>query len=171
MDVMKNKITIEEIKESVEYNWRKNQIIILLYAWLLVAGVSLLVPFAVSIDSIELIGMGFLIWLFWMLFIGLFIFVAILFYLNKNRYLLNNYQNFNAYEVVLDRFSTSYAYRGAIYYTVNILDNGVRKNVDTNPYFSNYLFSKFIPQDYNNKKVIGLYDSHKEKFYIIKKVN
>ena len=168
---MKNNITIEEIKESVEYNRRKNQIIILLYAWLLIAGISLIVPFAVIIDSFELVGMGFLIWLFWMLFIGLFIFIAILFYLNKNRYLLNNYQNFNAYEVVLDRFSTSYAYRGAIYYTVNILDNGVRKNVDTNPYFSNYLFSKFIPQDYNNKKVIGLYDSHKEKFYIIKKVN
>jgi hypothetical protein len=35
MNVMKNNITIEEIKESVEYNWRKNQIIILLYAWLL----------------------------------------------------------------------------------------------------------------------------------------
>lgn len=62
MNVMKNNITIEEIKESVEYNWRKNQIIILLYAWLLVAGISLLVPFAVSIDSFELIGMGFLIW-------------------------------------------------------------------------------------------------------------
>ena len=84
MNVMKNNITIEEIKESVEYHWRKNQIIILLYAWLLVAGISLIVPFAVIIDSFELVGMGFLIWLFWMLFIGLFIFVAILFYLNKN---------------------------------------------------------------------------------------
>ena len=50
MNVMKNNITIEEIKESVEYNWRKNQIIILLYAWLLIAGVSVLVPFAVIID-------------------------------------------------------------------------------------------------------------------------
>ena len=97
MNVMKNNITIEEIKESVEYNWRKNQIIILLYAWLLVAGISLLVPFAVIIDSFELVGMGFLIWLFWMLFIGLFIFVAILFYLNKNRYLLKNYQNLLAF--------------------------------------------------------------------------
>ena len=165
-----NDIRVEEIKESVEYNWRKNQILILLYAWLLTAGISLLVPFAVSIDSIELIGMGFLIWLFWMMFIGLFIFVAILFYLNKNRYLLKNYQNFNAYEVVLDRFSTSYAYKGAIYYTVNILGNGVRKNVDTNPYFSSTIFSKFSPEEYNNKKVIGLYDDNLEKFYIVQKI-
>ena len=86
------------------------------------------------------------------------------------RYLLKHYNKFNAYEVVLDNVSTSYWYRGNIYYTVSIIDNGRRVGADTNPCFSNMVFSKFEPKDFNNKKVVGLYDSQMEKFYIIKRV-
>ena len=49
--------------------------------------------------------------------------------------------------------------------------NSKTKTVDTNPYFSSSVFSKFSPEEYNNKKVIGLYDDNLEKFYIIKKIN
>ena len=41
---------------------------------------------------------------------------------------------------------------------------------DTDFYFSSNIFSKFSPEEYNNKKVIGLYDDNLEKFYIVKKI-
>ena len=40
------------------------------------------------------------------------------------RYLLKNYQKFNSYEIVLDKVSTSYAYSGAVYYTITINEEG-----------------------------------------------
>ena len=70
----------------------------------------------------------------------------------------------------LDNISTSYAYRGAVYYTVTVNDEGTIRKVRTNPYFSSGTLAKFTLEDYNNKMVIGLYDSQMDKFYIIKKV-
>jgi hypothetical protein len=71
---------------------------------------------------------------------------------------------------MLDNVDTSHAYRGAVYYTVTINDEGVTRKVSTNPYFSSGFFEKFALQDYNNKKVVGLYDDQADKFYIVKKV-
>ena len=70
---------------------------------------------------------------------------------------------------MLDRVNNSFLYRGASYYTVAIIHNGTKKYVDTNPYFQTY-FSPYKFEYYNNKKVIGLYDANKEKFYIVNKV-
>ena len=92
------------------------------------------------------------------------------YYLSKMRYLLRHYHNFDSYEVVLNNLSTSYFYRGSIFYTVEIMYEGSKRNVNTNPYFSNFLFSKFSINDFNNTKVVGLYDVNKDKFYIVKKV-
>lgn len=171
---MVNDLSSEEIKNSVEYQWRKYQIGMLLSVWLFIVVVTLFLPFiviAINDHDLELLGYGMLIWLCCMAFIGLILGGFILFYCLKNRYLLKNYKNFNCYEVVLDNLSTSYSYSHSIYYTVNIVEEGITKKVDTNPYFSSSLFSKFYPVDFNNKKVIGLYDSNMEKFYIVKKVN
>lgn len=168
---MTNNLTVEEIKNSIEYQWRKQQIKTLLGVWLFIAVITLFIPFIVTINYLEFLGFGMLIWLCCMVLVGLIFGVFILFYCSKNRYLLENYKNFNSYEVVLDSVSTSYAYKYSIYYTVKIVDNGITKTVDTNPYFSNSFFSKFYPDNFNNKKVIGLYDSNMEKFYIVKKVN
>ena len=171
---MVNDLSSEEIKNSVEYQWRKYQISMLLGVWLLIAVTTLFVPFiviAVNNYDLELLGYGMLIWLCCIAFVGLMFGGGILFYSLRNRYLLKNYRNFNCYEVVLDRVSTSYAYKYSISYTVKIVDEGITKTVDTNPYFSNSFFSKFFPDDFNNKKVIGLYDSNMEKFYIVKKVD
>ena len=33
------------------------------------------------------------------------------------------------------------------------------------------MFAKFTLEDYNNKRVIGLYDSQMDKFYIIRKTD
>ena len=85
-------------------------------------------------------------------------------------YILKHYTMFNSYEVMLDNVSTSYAYRGAVYYTVTINDEGVTRQVSTNAYFSSSMFAKFNLEDYNNKRVIGLYDSQMDRFYIVKKI-
>lgn len=91
-----------------------------------------------------------------------------IFYIYKMIYLLKHYQQFKLYEVVLDNVSTSYVYKGAVYYTVSICDGDTTKRVCTNPYFSSNIFSTFTLDEYNNKKVIGLYDDILDKFYIIK---
>ena len=168
---MVNDLSLEEIKDSIEYQWRKQQINMLLMVWLFIAVITLFIPLITTINYLEFLGFGMLIWLCCIGFVGLILGVFILFYCFNNRYLLKNYKNFNSYEVVLDRVSTSYTYKYSIYYTIKIVDNGITKMLDTNPYFSNSFFSKFPPDDFNNKKVIGLYDNYKEKFYILKKVN
>ena len=83
------------------------------------------------------------------------------------RYLLKNYENMQIFEVKLDNISTSYMYKGAVYYTVTIND----MKVDTNPIFSSSIFSKHLLEDYNNKTVIGLFDKTHNKFYVIRKIN
>jgi hypothetical protein len=106
-----------------------------------------------------------------MAFMGIFIGIFCLYYYLKMKYLLKNYEKMKCYETILDRPSTSYEYRGALYYTVVINDSGVSKQVSTNPYFSSSFTSIYHPEDFNNKKVIGLYDAEMDKFYIIKKIN
>ena len=67
------------------------------------------------------------------------------------------------YEVVFDKVSTSYAYNTFIYYKVTFTHNDKTIKVDTNPYFSSSIFSKFFLEEYNNKKVIGWYDDNIKK--------
>lgn len=82
----------------------------------------------------------------------------------KIRYLYKNYKTFKEYKVMLNTFSTSYQYRGAVYYIVEITDENLNKiNVKTNPVCSDLFISKFKIVDYNNKEVIGLYDSNKKE--------
>ena len=168
---MKNNLSVEEIKKSVEYQWRKHQINLLLITYLFIGIITLFIPFIYSTIDLKFLGIGMLAWLGCLVFIGIIFGGFILFYLLKIRYLIKNYQNFNSYEVILENLSTSFAYKGSIYYTVKIVNEGVTKTVETNPYFSSLLFSKFTPEDFNNKKVSGLHDEINEKFYIIKKVN
>ncbi|MCH5172457.1 MAG: hypothetical protein J1F31_06495 [Erysipelotrichales bacterium] len=168
---MKNDFTMEEIKNSVEYQWRKNQVKLYLTLWLIIVGATIFIPIIVSASNYELIVFGIISWLCAIVIFGLLFGSFALFSYSKMRYLLKNYQKFNSYEVVLDKVSTSYAYRGAIYYTVTINDKDLSKKVDTNPYFSSSLMSKFSCEDYNNKKVVGLYDDNMDKFYIVKRVD
>ena len=168
---MKNDFTENEIKQSVEYQWRNNQIKILLGIWLFISIAIFIVPLLGMIMELEIIGVTLLIWLFFVIMFGVSLGGFSLSYYFKNKYFVKNYMNFSCHEVVLDKVVTSLMSRGSIYYKVTIIDENIKKEVDTNPYFSNYLFSKFIPEDYNNKKVVGLYDKNENKFYIIKKVN
>ena len=168
---MHNVLTKEEIKNSIECQWRKFHAKQLLIIYLIIAAATLFVPLILLMQyGMEYLGQGIITWLICILVLGLFFGVFVLYYYSKYRYLLRNYRNFNCYEVVLDNVATSYSYR-AIYYTVTFNHNGKTKKVHTNPYFSNTIFSKFSPEEYNNKKVIGLYDDNLERFYIIRKTS
>ena len=170
---MNNEFTVNEIKNSVEYQWRKWQLKVLLLSLLIVGVFTLFVLIIVFISNgaIEFIGIGIKAWLFCMGICVLAFLPFCLFDYGKMRYLLKNYKRFNSYEAVLDNVSTSYWYRGALYYTVTINDNGLPKKVRTNPCFTSHFLSKFRPEDFNNKKVVGLFDEDSGKFYIIKKVD
>ena len=168
---MKNDFTENEIKQSVEYQWRNNQIKIHLGIWLFISIAIFIVPLMGIIMDFEIIGVTLFIWLVFVIMFGVILGGFSLSYYFKNKYFVKNYMNFSCHEVVLDKVVTSLMSRGSIYYKVTIIDENTKKEIDTNPYFSNYLFSKFLPEDYNNKKVVGLYDKNENKFYIIKKVN
>ena len=167
---MKNNFTVNEIKKSVEYQWRNRQIKILLGIWVFISVAFSTVPIMCVIMDFETIGVALLIWLIFVIMFGIILGGFSLSYYFKNKYFVKNYMNFSCHEVVLDKVVTSLMTRGSVYYKVTIYDGNVKKEVDTNPYFSNYLFSKFLPEDFNNKKVIGLYDSQMDMFYIIKKI-
>lgn len=168
---MKNDFTVNEIKQSVEYQWRNSQIKIHLGIWCLISIAIFIVPLMGMIMDFEIIGVTLLIWLFFVIMFGIILGGFSLSYYFKNKYLIRNYMKFSSHEVVLDKVVTSFMNRGSIYYKVTINDGNIKKEVDTNPYFSNYLFSKFVSEDYNNKKVVGLYDKDMNKFYIVKKVD
>lgn len=168
---MKNDFTENEIKQSVEYQWRNNQIKIYLGIWLFISIAIFIVPLMGIIMDFEIIGVTLFIWLVFVIMFGVILGGFSLSYYFKNKYFVKNYMNFSCHEVVLDKVVTSLMSRSSIYYKVTIIDGNIKKEIDTNPYFSNYLLSKFLPEDYNNKKVVGLYDKNENKFYIIKKVN
>lgn len=167
---VKNDFTKEDIKNSIEYQWRKNSAKWLFGLWGVIAVVMLLGTLIVSLDDIKYIGLSFQIWLIVTAIYSALLLPFVAFYCYKMIYLLKHYKQFNSYEVILNNVSTSYAYRGAVYYTVTVNEDGGARQVATNPYFSSGVFAKFTLEDFNNKKVVGLYDSQMDKFYIIKKI-
>lgn len=168
---MINNLTKEDIKNSVEFRWRKSQLLWLLGILTIITVVMLLVLVLTSLDDLKYFILIIKSWLIVVATYSVLLFPLILYYAYKMLYILKHYKQFNLYEVILDDVSTSYAYRGAVYYTVTIFDDDTTKRVCTNPYFSSRVFANFTLEEYNNKKIIGLYDNNLDKFYIIKKVN
>lgn len=166
---MLNEITKEDIINSVEVLWRKSQIKFLLTLWLIISCISVL-PFILTVDNLDFFLTGLLVWIILIGVYGIIFGSYALYHLFKIKYILKNYTKFSVHEVCLDNFSTSYMYRRSVYYTVRINTEGTNVSVDTNPYFSNSINAKFTPNNFNNKKVIGLYDAENAKFYIVKKV-
>ncbi len=161
------KLTKDDIFISVEYQWRKHQLVLYFHGWLIVSIISIFIPITITITNLEYIDIAILSWLGAIIFMFLIFLPLMLYSYSKMRYLLKNYENMQIYEVKLDDISTSYMYRGATYYTVTINN----KKVDTNPIFSSSFLSKHSLQDYNNKTVIGLFDKTLNKFYVIRKIS
>lgn len=160
-------LTKEDIKNSVAYQWRKYTLKWTLFALCAIAFLMTLTMLATNPGDMEYIR--------WSLMYGLYgtvVYVALfapfaLYQGYKMRYLLKNYEKFGIYEVVLDQV---YSRRGACYYTVTIRYDGQTRKTCTQPYFSSKIFAKFPLEEYNNQKVIGLYDDRLDKFYVLKKV-
>ena len=167
---MKNNFTKEDIKNSIEYQWRKTSVKWLLIVWTIIAVVTLFGSLIMSLDDMKYIGLSFQVWLIVTAIYSVIYLPFVAYYGHKMLYILKHYAEFNSYEVILDNVSTSQMYRGAVYYTVTVNDEGVKRQVSTNAYFSSSMFAKFTLEDYNNKKVVGLYDSQMDKFYIVKKI-
>lgn len=166
-DKLNNVLTKEDIKNSLEYQWRKYQIKVFMIIWAIIVFFTILVTLVVGLKNILLTLK---------ITIGIVVSYSLVFlpfpiyYLYKLVYFLKKAPEFSVHEVILENVSTSFWYRGYIYYSVSIVVDNKKVGADTNPYFSNSsLLAKFYPKDYNNKKVIGLYDSRLEKFYVIKK--
>ena len=148
------KLSKDDILNSVEYQWRKHQLVLYFYFWLIISIITIFIPLAIGITNLEYIAVVALSCLGVIIFIFLIFGSFMLYSYSKMRYLLKNYENMQIYEVKLDDISTSYMYRGSVYYTVTINN----KKVDTNPIFSSSFLSKHLLEDYNNKTVIGLFD-------------
>ena len=138
---MKNNFTKEDIKNSVEYGWRKTSFCLLLGIWVFIAAVMLFGILIIGFDDIKA-GMGMQVWLIVMAIYSVIYLPFVAYYGYKMLYILKHYTEFNSYLVMLDNVSTSQMYRGAVYYTVTINDEGVTKQVSTNAYFSSGMFAK-----------------------------
>ena len=161
------KLSKDDILNSVEYQWRKHQLVLYFYFWLIISIITIFIPLAIGITNLEYIAVVALSCLGVIILIFLIVGSFMLYLYSKMRYLLKNFENMQIYEVKLDNISTSYMYRGAVYYTVTINN----KKVDTNPIFSSLFLSKHLLNEYNNKTVIGLFDESLNKFYVIRKIN
>ena len=161
------KLSKDDILNSVEYQWRKHQLVLYFYFWLIISIITIFIPLAIGITNLEYIAVVALSCLGVIILIFLIFGSFMLYSYSKMRYLLKNFENMQIYEVKLDNISTSYVYRGAVYYTVTINN----KKVDTNPIFSSSFLSKYLLNEYNNKTVIGLFDESLNKFYVIRKIN
>lgn len=171
---MKNDLTKKEIKNSVEYQWRKHSLQLLLFIWGIIAIVTFVVFFGrliVNVGDLESMWLCFQVWLLVTLLYSVLLFLpGVAFYYYKMMYLRGHYGEWDRYEVTLDKVSVSMTHRGAAYYTVSLCDEGVTRQVRTNPCFSSGIFASFVIEDYHNKKVIGLYDRKADKLYIVKKI-
>ena len=161
------KLSKDDILNSVEYQWRKHQLVLYFYFWLIISIITIFIPLAIGITNLEYIAVVALSCLGVIILIFLIFGSFMLYSYSKMRYLLKYYENMQIYEVKLDNISTSYMYKGDVYYTVTINN----KKVDTNPIFSSSFLSKYLLNDYNNKTVIGLFDKTHNKFYVIRKIN
>lgn len=143
------KLSKDDILNSVEYQWRKHQLVLYFYFWLIISIITIFIPLAIGITNLEYIAVVALSCLGVIILIFLIVGSFMLYSYSKMRYLLKNFENMQIYEVKLDNISTSYMYRGAVYYTVTINN----KKVDTNPIFSSLFLSKHLLNEYNNKTV------------------
>jgi hypothetical protein len=80
-----------------------------------------------SLDDLKYFILTIKSWLIVVATYSILLFPLVLYYAYKMMYILKHYKQFDLYEVVLDNVSTSYAYRGAVYYTVTIYENKTAK--------------------------------------------
>ena len=161
-------VTKDLLKKSMETRWRKYQKNIILVIDLIFLLVVPLLIIPLNPDDLDL---GDSIDAFLIALIPLFIVLlpytiyCIIAYINSYK-LLDDYK---IYEVVLDKPSASFMYKGAFYYSINFKnENGENKTFDTPAMFGNFL-NPFTIEDYNNQTVLIAYSEKKEKVVLLGK--
>lgn len=165
----------DKLKNSIDAKWRVHQVKVFLYFSLFILVVIILVSlFGIVSHSesltdyfevfIQTVGVTVLVY-------ALFLAPFIIYYLYKYFKIINNQSEYEIYTVTLDNPTTSYFYRGAIYYTVKFTrGSGNKVTLDTKPCFSSGIFSKFPLEEYNNKKVEIIYYPDLDEIIVLGKV-
>ena len=101
------KLSKDDILNSVEYQWRKHQLVLYFYIWLIISIITIFIPLALAITDLEYIVIIMLSWLGYIIFMLIIFGFFMLYSYSKMRYLLKNYENMQIFEVKLDNISTS----------------------------------------------------------------
>lgn len=160
-------VTREEVKDSVEYEWRGLQwrygigilVFVMVLGYVLMALVS-------RTFRIDLASYGFIVAAF-----AVFLVPFILHAVYQQRMLLRGIQQYQRYQVRLCNAVTC-AYNSRIYaYHVGFqTEEGELAVLKTKPIFSNHLHLPFSFHDFHDKKVEIFYDPEKERIIVSRKV-
>ena len=100
------KLSKDDILNSVEYQWRKHQLVLYFYFWLIISIITIFIPLALAITDLEYIVIIMLYWLGFIIFMLIIFGSFMLYSYRKMRYLLKKYENMQIIEVKLDNIST-----------------------------------------------------------------
>ncbi len=159
-------LTKEQVKHSMEAKWRLHQarlyaiLLAVILGFFLFAALSSLTLHGFSSKNIEtaLFACGMAALIFFLAFAPF-----VLFYLYRYLSLFRDLETYIIHEVTLERPSTSYWYRGAVYYTVQIEN----QNIDTLPLWSSGIFSQFSLAEYNNRTIKVAYSEALAKLIVL----
>ena len=165
-----NFVTKEQAKNGAECRWRKYNMVtsvaiacIFLLIFTPIFILLATVPPQVDLGALITVCVIFVLMVFGP-FGGIFIYQYVCY-----RRVINAATKCPVYRVTLDNPHGSYLYRGGvIYYTVEFETDGGRVKIDTTAIFATYgWFVPFEMSEYNNKDVYIMYDSEREKVYVI----
>jgi len=92
----------------------------------------------------------------------------ILYFVYQYFNLFSDPHGYTIFETVLDSPSTSFLYKGSIYFQISfVTTDGRRITKDTKPMWSDLPIHKFSLSDYNNKKIKMAYSIEKDKLIVI----
>lgn len=152
-------ITKEKIQNSIEARWRKRLIAycgacIGLYVFVVLTAVINHKSLADSPGGLA--------------FPGLVLLIPFFYEIVRYFMLFSRVENYEIYEVLLDRPTTSFWYRGCVYFTVGIdLKRGIGIFRKTKPIWSDHFLSKFKAWEYMNSKVQIAYDDEKDRMIVL----
>ena len=160
-------ITKEQVKGSLEANWRLHQAKVYLVLWGILTAVMFFISFcyaaAKGMPDAALWASGILALVYAAVFLP-FSGVSYCKYLR----IINRWEKYESYTVTLDRPGTSYFYNRSVYYTVRFhTESGKEVTADTMPLWSGAAFALYQLEDYNNKKIRILYDPEEEKIVVL----
>ncbi len=162
------------IKESYEYKRRFTELKIGLMIELIVFCGSIIVVLLSTLSRIndeyfslpEMISIGLAIVLFFLLLISPLVFIP----LYKMLYLTKHYSEFKPCRVKMTNPQPAYLTRRQLYYfNVKIDIDGKEINTSTNAVFPSH--DELTGNPFNNKTFECLYDSKKDKLYVMQKID